>query len=90
MAHETSPAVITITLPVDINSTKVGQQLQEAGFLLSYNSEYLRQRNWLQICLMGEFAKEKLVSLLNHLTASASAVLNRRPQCLLLRPQRRR
>ncbi len=64
---ETSPAVMTIALPSTLNSTLVGNQLQEAGFLLSYNSEYLRRENWMQICLMGEVPREKLVSLLNHL-----------------------
>ncbi len=64
---DVSPAVISLALPADLNSVKVGGQLHEAGFLLSYNSDYLRQRNWVQICLMGEFQKEKLVSLLNHL-----------------------
>jgi len=64
---EASPAVFSIALPPELNSVKVGGQLHEAGFLLSYNSEYLRQRNWIQICLMGEFQREKVVSLLNHL-----------------------
>ena len=73
---QTSPAVVTLALPPEMNSTKIGGQLHEAGFLLSYNSEYLRQRNWIQICLMGEFAKEKLVSLLNHL----NRICFKRPQ----------
>jgi len=64
-AADTSPAVTTIVLPPDLNSVKVGELIQESGYLLSYNSEYLRRRNWIQICLMGECAKEKLVSLLN-------------------------
>ncbi len=62
-----SPAVITMALPVSLNSVKVGELIQEAGYLLSYNSEYLRQRNWIQICFMGDCAKEKLVSLVNAL-----------------------
>ena len=59
--------MVTTALPVDMDSVKIGRQLHEAGFLLSCNSDYLQRRNWLQICLMGEFAREKLVSLLNHL-----------------------
>ena len=62
-----SPAVITLVLPPELNSAKVGVQLQEAGYLLSCNSEYLRRNNWIQICLMGEVAREKLVSLANAL-----------------------
>jgi aspartate aminotransferase-like enzyme len=64
---ETSPAVFTIALPAAMNSTRVGDQLNEAGFLVSYNSEYLRAKNWLQICLMGEFEQAKLTPLVNHL-----------------------
>lgn len=62
---ETSPAVITIELPSEMNSLKIGGLIQESGYLLSYNSEYLRRRNWMQICLMGECTREKIVSLLN-------------------------
>jgi len=62
-----SPAVMTLVLPADLSSVRVGGELQEAGFLLSCNSEYLASRNWIQICLMGEFAREKLVAMLNHL-----------------------
>jgi aspartate aminotransferase-like enzyme len=64
---EASPAVVTIALPTEMDSCRVGGQLHDAGFLLSCNSDYLRRRNWIQICMMGEFAREKLVSLLNHL-----------------------
>ena len=59
----TSPAVITIALPDGLNSTTVGNLLKESGFLLSCNSEYLRGKNWIQICLMGEIAREKVVAL---------------------------
>ena len=62
-----SPAVITLVLPPELNSVKIGAQLQENGFLLSCNSDYLQRKNWIQICLMGEIAREKLVSLANAL-----------------------
>ena len=64
---QTSPAIFTLALPPDMGSVKLGDAMQEAGYLLSYNSEYLRQRNCLQICLMGECTREKVVSLLNAL-----------------------
>ena len=63
----TSPVVVTIALPPEMNSLKIGGMIQEAGYLLSYNSEYLRKKNWMQICLMGECTREKIVSLLNAL-----------------------
>jgi aspartate aminotransferase-like enzyme len=64
---KTSPAVVTLALPPEMNSSKIGGLMQEAGYLLSYNSDYLRQRNWIQICLMGECTREKVVSLVNAL-----------------------
>jgi aspartate aminotransferase-like enzyme len=62
---ETSPAVTTIALPPEMNSLKIGGLIQEAGYLVSCNSDYLRKKNWIQICLMGEITQEKVVSLLN-------------------------
>ncbi len=61
------PGVATIALPSEQDSARLCQQLEKAGFLLSYNSDYLRQRNWIQICLMGEYARERLGELLGEL-----------------------
>jgi aspartate aminotransferase-like enzyme len=58
-----SPAVITLALPADLNSKSVGWQLQKAGYLLSYKSEYLLRRNWIQVCLMGEWTRDHLAAL---------------------------
>jgi len=62
-----SPAILTLALPDSLNSVRIGNLMQEAGYLLSYNSEYLRRKNWIQVCLMSECSREKLVSLLNAL-----------------------
>jgi aspartate aminotransferase-like enzyme len=69
---QTSPAVITIPLPPEMNSLKIGEAMQEAGYLLSYNSEYLRRKNWIQICLMGECLHEKVVPVANALNRVCS------------------
>lgn len=58
-----SPAVITVALPSDLTSKSVGWQLQKSGYLLSYKSEYLLRRNWLQVCLMGEWRRDHLAAL---------------------------
>ncbi|HXI53026.1 MAG TPA: GNAT family N-acetyltransferase [Candidatus Saccharimonadales bacterium] len=55
-----APAVVTIALPPQVSSGEVGGLLRSKGYLLSYNSGYLRQRNWIQICLMGEWCKDTL------------------------------
>lgn len=69
----TSPAVVTIALPPGVNSTQFGELIRESGYLLSYNSEYLRSKNWIQICLMGECTREKVTSLLNAIKRVQSA-----------------
>jgi aspartate aminotransferase-like enzyme len=68
----TLPAVITIALPPELNSVRIGEAMQEAGYLLSYNSGYLRRKNWIQICLMGECPREKVVPVANALNRVCS------------------
>jgi aspartate aminotransferase-like enzyme len=63
----TSPAVITIALPPEINSVRFGDAMEASGWLLSCNSEYLRRRNWVQICLMGEFRRGEVLPVLETL-----------------------
>jgi aspartate aminotransferase-like enzyme len=60
-----SPAVVTIQLPPEMDSVKFGGAMQEAGYLLSFNSDYLRRKNWAQVCIMGECTREKVVALAN-------------------------
>lgn len=65
--EQTSPAVITIQLPPETNSVALGKSLEEDGYLLSYTSDYLKQHNYVQICLMGECTLEKVKNLLQTL-----------------------
>ncbi len=58
-----SPAVFSIALPPEVSSRSIGWLLQQEGYLLSYKSEYLLKRNWIQICLMGEWSRENLETL---------------------------
>jgi aspartate aminotransferase-like enzyme/GNAT superfamily N-acetyltransferase len=72
-----SPAVTTIVLPPSVSSVAVGDRLAEQGFLLSYRSRYLVARNWIQICLMGDYrtdAFSDLLRLLGHLIPSEERV----------------
>ncbi|HKS35867.1 MAG TPA: aminotransferase V, partial [Verrucomicrobiae bacterium] len=62
-----APAVVTLDLPGSLSSRQIGDQLQAAGLLVSYQSEYLRQRNWIQVCMMGECSRQSLVVLLGEL-----------------------
>jgi aspartate aminotransferase-like enzyme len=58
-----SPAVTTIALPPEAPSTRVGRELDRRGYELSYLSGYLIERNWIQVCLMGEHTCEELAPL---------------------------
>jgi hypothetical protein len=46
----------------------VGDTLKRRGLLVAYESEYLVQRNWLQIGLMGQCARTDLERLLGELS----------------------
>jgi len=68
-----APAVFSLALPREIASKHIGAQLKKAGYLLSYNSGYLLQRNWIQICLMGEWSRETLETLPDLLASLCAA-----------------
>jgi hypothetical protein len=57
LAAETdaAPGITTVPLPGDVSAKDVATELAKDGFHIAHQSEYLRRRNWLQICLMGEF-----------------------------------
>jgi aspartate aminotransferase-like enzyme len=69
-----APGVVTIALPNTLDSAAVGAELEEQGFLLSVNSQYLLERNWIQICLMGETSRELLAAVSNALFQLSSRV----------------
>jgi len=69
-----APGVVTIALPDAIDSAAIGVALQQQGFLVSVNSQYLLQRNWIQICLMGETSREQLAAVSNALYQLCSRV----------------
>lgn len=52
-----APHVTTIVLPETIASMDMGKLLDSEGILVSYRSEYLMAKNYIQICFMGECQK---------------------------------
>lgn len=66
---ELAPHVLTIELPGSLPSVSVAETLARLGFLVGYASDYLRSRNWIQVCLMGEFQRDTLVSLVRALAS---------------------
>lgn len=76
--RENAGAVITIALPKkSIDSARMGTALESLGFHTSYASGYLRERNWLQICLMGEVCRSQLERLMPVLAAQVDSMMRR-------------
>jgi len=48
-----SPGILTIALPSGIDARAVGDALKAKGIEISYESDYLLKRNWVQLALMG-------------------------------------
>jgi aspartate aminotransferase-like enzyme/ribosomal protein S18 acetylase RimI-like enzyme len=64
-AHsQASPSLVTIALPKWLDSITLGEKLEGAGYLISYRSAYLRERNWAQISLMGGCGEAELLPLI--------------------------
>lgn len=53
-----SPAVISIAFSPALSSLRLGEELEKRGYLLSFRSSYLIERNIVQICLMGVVAED--------------------------------
>jgi hypothetical protein len=64
--------VTTIVVPPHLSSVSIGDKLAEHGFLVSYLSRYLVERNWLQICLMGDYRMDVLSDLIRVVAAFAT------------------
>ena len=62
-----SPGIVTVALPPQRSARSLGWQLEKLGYLVSYRSDYLLRRNWIQIALMGEFDSGRLDDLLREL-----------------------
>lgn len=75
----TSPAVLTVALPRELDSVRVGDAMKGAGWLLSANSEYLRRKNWVQICLMGDFRPDAVLPVTGVLERICAAQRKRAP-----------
>jgi aspartate aminotransferase-like enzyme len=60
--HE-SLSIITIALPANRDSREIGLQLENSGYLLNWRSAYLRERNWIQIALMGDSPRNRIAPL---------------------------
>lgn len=57
-----SPGILTVHLPEGVSSREFGDLCKQKGTLLSYESGYLLERNWVQVALMGAQEEEKVMA----------------------------
>jgi aspartate aminotransferase-like enzyme len=67
-----APGVVSLAIPGAGNGTALGDRMADAGFELSYRSEYLRRRDWVQVALMSDWSQEQLERLVEALSAEYS------------------
>src|SRR5919108_311200 len=70
-SQEAAPGVITLQVPAEVGSANMARALARKGIEVAWQSRYLRERNWLQIALMGEIDEAAL----RRLPALLSALL---------------
>lgn len=59
-----TPAVVTIALTNGFRAAAIGERLGREGLLIAHHSEYLAERNWFQVSLMGHRSTEPIECLL--------------------------
>ncbi|MDP2366688.1 hypothetical protein [Rhodoferax sp.] len=59
-ARERMPGIMTLAIPTQISSSLLATSMARHGYLLAGHSSYLQTRNWLQICLMGQWQDDLL------------------------------
>lgn len=59
-SRERMPGILTLALPAEINANSLAHSMARLGYLLAGHSSYLQARNWLQICLMGQWQDDLL------------------------------
>jgi len=68
-----SPAVLSLLLSPSVSSLRLGEELEQRGYLLSFRSSYLVERNIVQICLMGVVARNDCQKMLEALIGVVEA-----------------
>ena len=48
-----TPAVVTVALTNGYRAAAIGERLGREGLMIAHHSEYLADRNWFQVSLMG-------------------------------------
>jgi aspartate aminotransferase-like enzyme len=75
-ARTSSPAIVTIELPYQINSVEFGNDLKKRNCLISYQSCYLVKRNWIQTFITRNTTKAKIIRFLEIVNSKLEAPVN--------------
>ena len=67
------PGVISVALPPHISAARLARRMARSGYLLAHQSDYLIQRNWVQLCLMGQWTTRAVEILPEVFAANAHA-----------------
>lgn len=59
-AHTRMSGILTLVIPKEISSDVLIKSMTHQGYLLGGHSAYLRERNWVQVCLMGQLQNDLL------------------------------
>jgi len=59
-----TPAVVTVALTNGYRAAAIGERLGREGLMIAHHSEYLAERNWFQVSLMGHRSTEPVECLL--------------------------
>jgi aspartate aminotransferase-like enzyme len=68
------PTHITTIVPVGISSVVLGDMIKAAGVETSYNSGYLKERNQLQISIMGGHCEQDIESFIKELESALQKI----------------
>lgn len=66
-AESAHPCAITLALPPEIPAPAFGEAMRDRHIQLGWQSYYLRERNWIQVCLMVPHPEEDFAHLLKAL-----------------------
>jgi aspartate aminotransferase-like enzyme len=72
VAHA-SPGIVTLSLSPNISPADLAAEIGASGYSVAYNSRYLLERNWIQIALMGEYSRPRLLQLVEILKGTSPA-----------------
>ena len=63
--ENSSPIILTVEIPSSISSAVIGDILYNHGYQLHYESDYLQQRNWIQIACIDHYETADLKNMTN-------------------------